>query len=172
MTLLSIIAIVVALYVLIVFVVLRLIVPFMTLRGFAVPGELPDEVSSTINNLEARANNEREYLKLVYEFVGSRWHAGRMETLWYAPLAFRKNIEDIWKHPGYAHCTTQNYLVFVLLVGSKFFSAHDIQLKTVFLNLFIHQYLEVKVGGQWTDLEPAGSSIRGMSRCDHISFFG
>ena len=159
-------------YFFVVFILLRLIVPFMGFRDFDMPQKLPQEIQSEIKDLEARAKTKKEYLELVYGFVTSRWHAGRIETLSHAPLAFRTDLIKIW-HPGYGHCNTQNHITGVLLAGSKWFDSKDIKLKHVFFNFFIHQYLQIKLeGGEWMDVDPAGASIRGMPLGAHIQFFG
>lgn len=162
----------VAAYFLFVFVVLRITVPFMGFGELMMPSRLPSEIKEEIAKLEIEASSPMEYLKLAYKFVTSRWRAGRMDTLYYAPLAFRKDISEILRGSGYAHCNTQNYLLYVLLAGSRYFDPKDIKTRSVFFNFFIHQYLQVRIGERWIDADPAGTSIRGMSLGTHISFFG
>jgi hypothetical protein len=164
--------IVAALYFFIIFVVARLVVPFMGFGGLAQPLQIPKEIAQKISELEMTSSGANDYLRASYNFVVSRWHAGRMDTVYYANLAFRNNLQQIWRQPGYGHCNTQNYLLFVLLTGSKFFAPIDVKLKTVFFNFFIHQYLQVRVEGSWLDVDPAGASIRGEPLGAHISLFG
>ena len=161
-----------AIYFLIVFVALRFVVPFMGFNALRASQEIPQEIKDRIAKLEKASQTPEEYLKRAYDLVVSRWHAGRFETLLRAPLAFRKDLAQVWRSPGYAHCTTQNYLLFVLLVGSKFFRPEDIKKKTVLFNFFVHQFLQVHVANQWLDVDPAGASICGMPFGSHISFFG
>jgi hypothetical protein len=155
-----------------VFVVLRMAVPFMGFGRLKMPAELPKEVQDKIAELESTSAGQNFYLQAAYVFVTGRWHAGRLATVFYAPLAFRKNISEIWQSSEYAHCNTQNYLLFLLLTGSKFFKPEDIKIKTVFFNFFIHQYLSVKTEKGWVSVDPAGASIHGKKLGEYISFFG
>ena len=172
MTALFWIILIIAAYFFLVFVVLRLIAPFMGFGGLTMPAELPKEIRDKITELESTSANQDSYLQAAYDFVAVRWHAGRITTVFFAPLAFRKNISVVWQSPGYAHCNTQNYLLFLLLAGSKFFKPRDIQLRTVFFNFFIHQYLQVKIGNRQIDADPAGTTIRGKPLGRHISWLG
>lgn len=161
-----------AAYFLAVFVLLRLVVPFMGFGGLVMPMQIPDNVRNKITDLENGSSSQEEYLKNAYDFVVRNWHAGRLDTIFYAPLAFRKNLGTLLAEPGYAHCNTQNYLLFVLLGGSKFFKAGDVKARYVFFNFFVHQYLLVKIGDKTIDVDPAGASIRGKQLGYHLSFFG
>lgn len=156
-----------------VFVLTRMITPFLGFGEFKLPEEIPQKIKEKITELESASATPEEYLKFSYDFITSRWHAGRLATLRFAPLAFRSDISKIWDEPGYAHCNTQNYLLFVLLAGSKFFKQTDIKTQYIFFNFFIHQYLRVNISSsKWLDVDPAGASIRGMPLGTHISWFG
>jgi hypothetical protein len=164
--------VVIAAYFFIVFVLLRLLVPFMGFRGLEVPAAIPLELANLIASLEKMHTDPDNYMAAAYHAVVSRWYAGRMHTLYFAPLAFRKDLAKIWASPGYAHCNTQNYFLYVLLTKSSFFKAEDVRVKTVFFNFFIHQFLQVRRGSNWIALDPAGSSIRGLLMGSYCSFFG
>ena len=144
----------------------------MGFGGLEAPKDIPTEIKNKIVELENKSGSELEYLQVAYDFVTSRWHAGRLETIFYVPLAFRTNLSEILGQPGYGHCNTQNYFLYVLLVKSKYFKPEDIKLKTVFFNFFIHQYLQVRISGKFMDADPAGASIRGKQLGQRISFFG
>lgn len=167
-----IILLVLAGYSFIVYFVLRLIVPFFGYGGFKMPAEIPQEIKQKISELEGRSASQNEYLKAAYDFIIGRWNLSRGTTILYAARAFRSNILKIWNSPGYAHCTTQNYILFLLLAGSRYFKPEDIKTKVVVFNFFIHQYLKVKVRDTWVDTDPAGAGIRGEPLGRHIEWFG
>lgn len=162
---------VIAFYFLLIFVILRLITPFLGFGRFRLPEHIPHEITEKIAELEQNATSPNGYAQSAYDFVISRWHAGRFGTIQHAPLAFRNNIAQIWNTPGYAHCNTQNYLLFVLLAGSRFFAPKDIKPTCTMFNLFIHQYLKVTLPSGTISVDPAGASIRGMPYGSHITFF-
>ncbi len=172
MTILFWLLVIIAIYFFLVFVGLRLVVPFMGFGRFRLPHEIPQEIKNKIVALENSAADQSQYLEAAYNLVISKWHAGRMNTVLLAPLAFRTNLLKIWNAPGFAHCNTQNYMLFVLLAGSKYFTDTDVLPRCVMFNLFIHQYLKVKVGERIVDVDPAGASIRGLPLGTHIEWFG
>lgn len=159
-------------YFILIFLVLRITVPYMGFGRLKLPNVLPLEIQNVIKELESVSSSKEEYLKNAYNFVVNKWHAGRLATIFYTKLAFRTDLKALLNEPGFAHCNTQNYLVFVLLSGSKFFKPEDVKVKTVFFNFFIHQYIRVNLDGKIIDVDPGGASIRGMPLGTHISFFG
>jgi len=172
MTIVLVILIIIAAYFFLVFVVLRLVAPFMGFGGYQPPVDLPAEATQTIADLENRSTDKKTYLKAVYDFVQSRWQATRGQALTKLSKLFRENFVSLWRQPGYAHCTTQNFILHTLLVNSKFFKADDVKVKHVFLNFVPHQYLRVRVGEQWIDVDPAAGSALGIPFGRHGSFFG
>jgi hypothetical protein len=88
------------------------------------------------------------------------------------PKLFKKDLAEIWNTKGFVYCTSINFIVYVLLANSKYFNVQDIKVRHVFLNFVPHQYLQVKVGGKWVDVDPAGAGIRNQPLGTHASFFG
>lgn len=172
MTILYVLVAIIAVYFSLVFVVLRLIVPFMGFGRFTMPQRIPQNIQDAIKELEATSQNPKEYLRAAYNLVVSKWHAARFATVLHVSSAFRTDLDTLWNSPGFAHCHTQNYILFVLLAGSKYFKELDVKPKVVFFNFFIHQYLQVKVENQIINVDPAGASIRGKPLGEHIKWFG
>lgn len=151
-----------AIYLIGMFIVLRLIVPFMGFRRYKVPTELPYEYLSTIKDLESRSNTQEEYLNNAYNFVLSRWNSEKFKTVTLLPKIFRTDLKRIWNEPGYLHCNTMNFILQTILVNSKFFKPDDVKVRHTILNFVQHQYLSVRVANKWIDVDPAGSSIRNL----------
>ncbi len=167
------IAVAVALiYFFVVFVLLRLAVPFMGFKQYCPPTQLPQKIWDTINELEKQSVDQKSYLQAVYNYVSHRWEHSRFKAAYQLPKLFRKDLDRIWNVKGFVYCSTINFVVYVLLANSKFFTAEDVKVKHVFLNFVPHQYLQVKVGNEWIDVDPAGAGIRGFGIGHHASFFG
>lgn len=149
------ISLIIAAYVFIVFFLSRLFVPFMGFKKYDPPGDLPAEVIATIRELEAQSRNACEYLEMAYRYVRERWHSERLRTITRLPLIFRTNIGEIWKAPGYAHCTTINFILYTLLARSRFFSVDDVRIRHTFFNGVLHQYLQVRIENSWIDADPS-----------------
>jgi hypothetical protein len=179
---------VIAVYILLVYVASRFVVPFMGWRGFERPVAVPEGISMKIAELESHAVDQQSYLTLVYDFVLEKtlnqWEHTRFRAATHIPRAFVKDLKEIWETKKFVYCTGINYLIFVMLTGSKFFSAKGgsasggkavnefIRVRHVFVNFFIHQYIQVKIGDKWVDVDPAGTGIRGKPLGTHLAGFG
>lgn len=144
--------------------------------GLRPPRSVPDEIKAAIVDLELRGHDQLSYLEVVYELVLDKnrhqWRHSRFQAALRLPRAFVTDLSEIWETKDFIYCTAMNYLVAVLLVNSKYFKAEDIRVRHVFVNFFIHQYLQVNVGGKWVDVDPAGTGIRGKPLGTHLAGFG
>ena len=167
---------IVLVYFFLVFVVLRLVVPFMGFRQNMPVEELPLEIKTKILELEKKSQNQLSFLQAVYSVVQgkalSQWQHTRFKAAFYLPKLFVNNLAKIWQTNGFVYCNAINFVGFSMLINSKFFTAKDIKARYVFLNFVVHQYLQVKVGDNWIDFDPAGSGIRNRPLGTHASFFG
>ncbi len=163
-------------YSLLVFFISRLVVPFMEFGGFSPAKRIPEEIKAAIADLEVRATDQRSYLEAAYELVmdknQSQWNHTRFQAAFKMHRAFVSDLSEIWETKEFIYCTAINYLMAALLVNSKYFRSEDIQVKHVFVNMFIHQYLKVNVNGKWVDVDPAGTGIRGKPIGTHLAGFG
>lgn len=145
------VTIIVIVYIVFVFVVLRFITPHLGFAREPLPPTLPQEMTDVVARLNHEAENDEDYLHRAFDYVTDKYHGSRYKTItlfWYA-----------WRDPltapqGFMHCTGVNYILRTLLVKSGRFTEHDIQIKTITTNLFIHQYLKVRLGDEWIDLDP------------------
>ncbi|MFA5990972.1 MAG: hypothetical protein WC794_01850 [Candidatus Doudnabacteria bacterium] len=167
---------IILIYFFVVFVFLRLVVPFMGFKQNMPKVELPQDMKIKIVELENKSQNQLTFLQGVYDAVLSKtlhqWQHTRFKAAFYISKLFVTNLADIWQTKGFLYCNTINFVGFNMLVNSKFFTASDIKVKYVFLNFVLHQYLQVKVGESWIDFDPAGSGIRNGLLGAHASLFG
>ena len=152
----------VVLYIFIVFFLARLVIPFMGFGMYAIPTQLPEPMLAKVRELESQSINAEDFVKKVYNFVQSRWHAERLKTIIMLPLAFRKDLSGIWARPGYAHCTTINYVLVSMLAASKFFEPKDLKVQQVFFNGVSHQYVKINLGNKILDVDPSLTYVRGV----------
>lgn len=164
--------IIVVVYFFLVFVVLRLVAPFMGFRQYTPPADLPADVRGVITQLENKSSDANSYLEAVYGWVLGRWEHSRFKAAIFLSKLFKKDLQKIWQTKGFIYCTSINFIVYTLLANSKFFEPEDVKVKHVFLNFVPHQYLQVKVGDKFIDVDPAGAGIRGFGIGHHASFFG
>lgn len=163
-------------YFFIVFIGLRLVVPFMGFFGLTPAKVLPEDIKNTIKVLEQKANGPKSYLELVYEFILNKnkqqWKHTRFQAAFKLPRLFVKDLSEIWTTKKFVYCTSINYVVYNLLVQSKYFKPEDVKVKHVFLNFVIHQYLLVRVNNQWLPVDPAGAGVRGKNLGIFTQWFG
>ena len=138
-------------YIVFVFVFTRVFVPHLGFTKDSIPSELPLDVLQTLSEYNRLARDNSEFLKLSYEFVTNKYQGSRLKTLTQFHRAFGNAFQKI---PGFLPCTGQNYILRTFLVRSGRFQESDIEVKTVPLNLFIHQYLRVKIGDTFIDVDP------------------
>ncbi len=146
----------------VVFVLSRLVIPFMGFGMYKIPVELPETMSAKIKELEAQSISAEEFLRKVYEFVQNRWHAERLKTVIKLPLVFRTDLNKIYNTPGYAHCNTINYVFVSMLANSRFFKPQDLRVKHVFFNGVPHQFVQVNLYGKVLDLDPSLYYVKGV----------
>lgn len=152
--------VIVIFYFLCVFVLSRLFVPLMGFHENFHREQVPAELIEVVSKLENESQNAFDYANKAQDFIRQHWHIGRFEVFQHLPLAFRKNIDQIWKRKGYAHCTSINLLYVNLLTHSKFFAPEDIRVKHKLFNFFIHQYLELKIDGKWIFADPSMTILK------------
>lgn len=156
----ALVILIIAGYFFIVFFLSRFFVPFMGFRKYLPPAAIPDDVQQTIRELEEKSKNVRSYLENAYQFVRSNWQAERLKTVTHFPLIFRTDLGAVWRQRGYAHCNTINFILYTLLAKSRYFAVEDIKVRHSFFNMVLHQYLQVKVSGQWIDVDSSVAYLK------------
>lgn len=163
-------------YFLLVFVGLRLVVPFMQFGKYNSPIDIPKEIRDAVTDLENKSENQKEYLQNTYNLILDKtlnqWEHNRFKAGTHLHRLFVKDAGEMWKTNKFLYCQGINYLAYLLLIGSKYFTKTDVKRAHVFLNFVLHQYLKVKVGEGWVDFDPAGAGIRGKLLGKHQSWFG
>lgn len=143
-------------YFFIVFILIRLIVPFLGFKKHELPKEIPFEMESVIIELKKVSKDKNDFLRKAYDFLIKKYHGARLQTIVRLDLLFLTDLEKIWGRPGYIPCSTHNHLLRIFLVKSGFFNDAEIRLKHKFVNFNIHQHLQVKVDDDWMNVDPAG----------------
>jgi len=138
-------------YLVIVWIGLRLIVPNLGFKKQALPETIPAELTGVIQKLNTESKDDLEYLTKAYTFITSKYRGGRIKTITNFWVAFQ---DPIIRPAGFLPCTSQNYLLRLILVKSGRFKDSDIEIRVIPLNLFIHQYLRVRVGEKTIAVDP------------------
>ena len=159
-----------AVYVFVVFVLSRFIIPHLGFNEEKIPDKIPEGMIDKINELKNKAENQEQFLNLAYYYLGSKYRSERLNTLLKFNYLF-KATDQIWPMNGYIPCTINNYLLKIFLVKSGWFGEEDIRRQHVFVNFIPHQYLKVKVGDKWLDVD-VGEKQRGLPIGKHLKYFG
>lgn len=141
----------VLIYVVVVWIGTRLAVPHLGFKREPLPPTIPNELDQRIRQLNQESANSLDFLKKSYGFVTQTYSGSRIRTITNFWRAFQNPLE---LKSGFMPCNGQNYLLRLMLVKSGRFTENDIRIRTVPLNLFIHQYLRVNVEGRWIDVDP------------------
>lgn len=164
------IAILIAVYITLVFGLSRLIIPRMRPGAAALPEVLPGSLASAIQALTRQAKTKDEFLTLAYNYIGERYRSERFNTVLKFNYLFLP-LEKVWEMSGYMPCTQTNFLLSIFLVKSGFFKEEDIKRRHVPVNFVPHQYLQVRVDGKWTNAD-VGEKQRGMKLGEYLKWFG
>jgi hypothetical protein len=167
---LEIVLTIILIYFFLVFILSRLIIPHLGFKEERLPDKLPDGMPNQIRWLTSRAGSAVEFLNLAYDYLGSRYRSERFNTILKFGYLFR-SLDQVWQMSGYTPCTQNNFLLTLFLINSGYFKNSDIRRKHVFVNFFLHQYLQVKVNKQWLDVD-VGEKQRGLPIGKHLQYFG
>jgi len=162
--------IIIALYIIIVFILIRLFIPHFGFKCKSLPDKIPLEMEKVINELKSKAKSAGEFLALAYDYLGSKYRSERFNTVLKFHYLF-KDLDEVWTRSGYLPCSQSNYIMKIFLTRSGFFRASDIKTKHVFVNFVPHQYLRLKINKQWIDID-VGEKQRGLPIGRHLKFFG
>ena len=109
------------------------------------PKNIPDEMEEIIETLK-KTTNQQECLKKAYEIITEKYYGGRIETYSHVFELLKFDISRIWGKTGFLHCTHQNQVLRILLIGSEKFEDDDIEFHwTSIWILSPHQYVTVRL---------------------------
>ena len=157
-------------YILLFFVLSRLCIPFLGVKKDRLPSKIPKDMEKTISKFKKQSkNNKEKFLKLCYAYIVKNYRGSRTLIILYFPSLFWTNIDKIWNHKSFLHCTQLNHLLRVMLRKSSLFKPEDIKFPIGFVNFSIHQHLKVRVNGKWIDADPWGGIVKGIKIGEHSS---
>ena len=124
-----------------------------------IPRRLPSEMKKEVKKLK-KLKSSSAVLREAYNFIAEtfgKYSRRHMVVARFFRL-FLKDVGALWsyKYKGdhFLHCLQLNYLLRVLLIKSGKFKEKDIGLVDIFHMPFsIHQYLVVRVGKKWVDVD-------------------
>jgi hypothetical protein len=129
---------------------------------------IPQEFSTVIKKLSDESKNDFEFLEKAYTFVTTKYTGAKYKALTNFWVAFQDPVN---RPAGFMPCTSQNYLIRLMLVKSGRYKDSDVEVKTVPFHLFIHQYLRVRVGKRAIEVDP-WSAFLGLPLGKKSAFFG
>ncbi len=151
-----ILAVGILLYIFLIFLLPRLIVPNYGFIQSKVPQHIPEYFVKVIADIKSTSGTKEEFLRSAYDYITKTYTGGRFRTILYLRYVF----DDPFSHKkGFIQCSVQNFLLRVMLVKSSMFEEKDVRTQTVFLNFFTHQYLKVKIHGKWIPIDPHTHSL-------------
>jgi len=134
-----------------IFVLLRLIIPYLGFNSPIVPQNIPQDFLKVIADFNKKSKTDKEYLYNAYSYITERYHEARLKTI----INWNYSFKNVFSHKsGYIPWNIHNFLLKVMLVKSGRFKEEDVKTQIVFFNFFIHQYLKVKLDNQWIKVDP------------------
>ena len=144
---------------------------FSELLNQAVPKNTPCCLEKAVLQVKS-ASSKKEAVLCAYNLLNKRFSGGHIKTYLLLFRVFEKDLCRMWARGGYAHCTSLNTLLRVLLVKSGHFSSHEVRL--VWTSVWFispHQYVQVLIDNTWVDVDlwahfigiPFGKYARGFT---------
>jgi hypothetical protein len=133
-------------YLVAVFVIPKVIIPLLKKRDYKKSVEVPEFIKKAILEIEGRASHHSDYLERASKHILTYVRGGRGIKKDFPLLLFR-NHEDILSSKGELACMQLNYILYIYLTNSRYFSPRDIKIRNTFFSFNFHQYLKVKING-------------------------
>ena len=140
-------------YVLFMFVLVRLVVPYIGFWREQIPEKLPPGLLKTVRALKVKNRSPEKLARAVHAFLAKKYYGSHILTFVRPDLVLSRNIARIWRISGYLPCNQQNWLLYIMLVQSGFFSPEDVRFRITTVVGFIHQYVQVKLNKKWVSVD-------------------
>lgn len=127
-------------YVLVVFVLSRLLVTAFGFRKKPLPKRLSKDLQKTVDSI---TGSTEQRLEKAFHIITKKFYGESGKTYVRLGQLFWSDIGKEWEKGGYANCTKINYFFRLLLVKSKTVSDDQIKLHAVMYRYNIHQYIEI-----------------------------
>jgi len=123
---------------------------------YKIPSKVPSDLQRVIDRVKSKS--KMEILKGAYDAVTTKFTSSNWKTYARLPKVFQKDVNKLWSREV-LHCTHQNFLIRLILIKTGKFKESDIKLKRGLTYLLSpHQWLSVKVGNKWVDVDAYGRS--------------
>lgn len=158
---------------LVVWMVVAFVFPYLALpfvRREPLPSRFPRDLEEACEQLSNASATPYEFIKESTDYLLSQHRPSRVSALFFWREAFEADMRVLLRRRGFLHSNHLSHLMRVLMSKSQFFSDSDIRLRYTILNFRLHHYLQVKVAGQWFDVDVAGVAW-GVSLGRHAQFF-
>jgi len=137
-------------YFILIFVGIRLIVPYYGFKQSKDIVEMPEYFMKDIEEINLASKDNFGYLEKSYNYLSDKYYGSKTELF----TRWQRAFDDIFVHKtGFIPCNVFNELLRTMLIKSGRFEDKDIKKRVTILNFFIHQYLQVKVNNKWVDVD-------------------
>ena len=138
-------------YLLLFFVLSRLLVPYLNSK-ISIPKRIPTDMQKIIKNLKKQSKNKKDFLEKTYKYLSKKYYGKNGEMFKDLTCLFQ-NTDNAWKTNGFMPCNIQNQILIIFLIKSGFFKKDDIKKNHIFYEGSIHQYLKIKLNNKWIPVD-------------------
>jgi len=122
-----------------------------------IPKIIPKSIQKEIDSLK-KCTNQEVCLKNAYDLLTTKFKGYKFLTYLMIHELFIFDLDWLWSK-YLIHCTHLNQFLEILLVRSGHFKESDIKPKwTLFYYVSPHQYLRIKVGQKWMNIDIWGGT--------------
>lgn len=160
----------ISVYFMFMFLITRFIVPHMGFWKERVPKMVPRSLDAKIRGLKMKSKSPEKFVRASYDLLRKKYHGSHALTFLRPDIVFSRNLEKMWSRSGYLSCNQVNWILYIMLVRSGFFSEGDVRFRcTITPRLMIHQYAEVRLGSKWIPVDVWASRYN-RSFGEHFGF--
>ncbi len=140
-------------YILFMFVLVRLVVPYLGFWREPIPKTLPSGLLNTIRTLKSKHSSPEKFARAAHAFLAKKYYGSHILTIIRLDLVFSRDISRMWALSGYMACNQQNWLLYLMLIKSGFFSPDDVRFRITTIVGSIHQYMQVRLNNKWVSVD-------------------
>jgi len=136
------------------FLITRFIVPHMGFWKSGLPKTIPASLNSKIRELKKKSKSPEKFARASYYLLRGKYHGSHALTFLRPDVVFSRNLGKMWARSGYLSCNQVNWILYIMLVRSGFFSESDVRFRyTSVFGLSIHQYIQLRIEGDWVSVD-------------------
>lgn len=140
-------------YVFLVFGIAPFVVPHMRKIIYQ---DLPDDLEQVVIDIVNSSTDNKQIIERIFYKITSQFSAARNLQFTHPSKLFLTSVVDVWEQGGVQSCTVLNFVLANALYATGKFTKSQIRIRTTYIGINIHQYVEISFDNTSLRLDPWG----------------